>query len=215
VRRAVLSCALLAAALLDSARLAAQEVNGWTDRQFEFALGGDSLLRATIRPMVYRDASVIAELHRVGVANGCPAIGSALDAALAAHESEYRSWALPTLRQIITPAEAASPAGSIAPAGFHEQLGRRLMLRMRRERPELLAGVEADAIRAAREKVASLPAVDGDWRGRFADWDFERAPGLTHQIACSIEAHADPDQGKQVFDGFYKIGGNKHVPDAD
>lgn len=209
MNRSTLLC--LAFAAIGTPVFAAQgdaDVPGWTDRQFEFALDGTSLLRASVTPEVFNDADVMSELRRTGLPSACAPIRGAIDTVLKAHEADYRAWAMPTLRNIITPAEAAGPSGSIAPSGYHEQLGRRLMARMRRERPDLLPTVEREAVERVRGELASLPAAVGDWRGRFADWNFDRMPGLTHRIACSIEGAAEPDQAKLAFDGFYKTGGN-------
>jgi hypothetical protein len=209
VIRLRLALILLMAVLADARLGAAEDAGqaGWTEQQFEFALGGTSLLKASVTPAVFDHASVRAELRRVGVTGACPAVRDAVDAALTAHEAKYRDWAIATLREIITPEEEAGPSGSIAPAGYHASLGRRLMVRMRRERPELLPQVTNDALVSAQEALSALSNTDGDWRGRFADWDFEKAP-LTYRIACMIQNSGDPDNGKLAFDGFYQNRGS-------
>jgi hypothetical protein len=207
VIRTALAHASLALALVGQAvsARAAEPASQWTDSQFEFALNGTELIRSVVRPIVFDDAIVQRELRRAGIAGACAPVRDAIDTTLAAHEAEYREWALPTLRKIVTPAEMAGPAGSIAPSGYHEQLGRRLLQRLRRERPQLLLAVEGEALVASRATLAALPAAAGDWRGRFADWTFDRLPGLTHRIACTVENGSNPDQAKLAFDGFYKI----------
>lgn len=208
--RRLLCRASIVAALAGTQNLAAQDspALGWTDHQFEFALGGTSLLKASVRSAVFDDVSVRAGLRRAGVASACPTVHEAIDAVLAAHEAEYREWAMPALREIITPEEESKPAGSISPSGFHEALGRRLLNRLRRDRPEFLPMITNEALTRTTEALTGLPPASADWRARFADWDFEKGPGLQYRIACLVETSGNPDNGKLAFDGFYKIRGS-------
>lgn len=194
--------ALLAAV---PASCGAAQPAGWTDRQFEFALDGMSVVDVPIREAVYKDERIRRELRRVGMTAGCRIVAAAIAQAEQARFEEYHEWALPALKAIV-PAEAMTlRPGSVAPAGPYQNFGRLLLNRLKHEKPDLLPEIIDASFERALTALEPQQIAQDDWRGRFSDWDFGRQQGFPYQVACSIETSGQPERAKQPFDSLFQI----------
>jgi hypothetical protein len=49
-----------------------------------------------------------------------------------------------------------------------------------------------------------LPAIEGEWRGLFADWNFAGPNQAVWSTSCTLSSLSDAAKAKVVFDGFFR-----------
>ncbi|MBA4045284.1 MAG: hypothetical protein C0471_12810 [Erythrobacter sp.] len=181
--------------------LSAQVPETWNESAEWEMIGRTISLRSETSDRVYGSPEVQAELMRAGISDACQQAEKAIDGAVEEFSETYRELAIRGLRQRFTLAESYQNRFALGPNGGLASVLKRGLMRLD---TELFDSVEARARGDVLRDLESLPAVEGDWRGRFSDWAFRPADGIVFRIACTLETDSNPDEHRQAFDGFYR-----------
>ena len=197
---------LLVAALAHAGPAIARSADRLADEQVFAAAGRTFFLREELDRAVFEDPDFIAQLKRVGLAQGCPLILAARTDAENAVLDRFTPFMIAVMREEL-PGEVIERSlnngvGVVGP--WRERIERRI----RSTGANPVADAQQLMLDPLRAQLSSLPDESGDWSGRYSDWNFDQPSTHVYRVACIAEAAPDPGSVKRAFDGFYQMRGN-------
>lgn len=198
--RSVIS--LTAAALLAAWPASAQDSgNSWSDDVIWATVSETHGLDRIVRTRIFQMTAVREEMRRAGVVPVCREISKFIGSKAESAREDYRSLIISQVRTVVPDGLTFQERFSVSPSGH--RFGR-LIGAVERKDPQLFAELYTSIETELLPEVKSLATVDGEWRGPFADWDFDGRNNTIWASACMIAMMADPTTAKTAFDGFFK-----------
>ena len=199
MKLAALSCGILAIVAASAARGQDSEA-AWSDEVIWTTVGKTHGFENTLRTIIFETPEVRHHVRRGGVMLACRVIADFVDQSALAATEEYRAVIVAEARLLVPEGKTFPDRISVHPSGFRYG---RLLDRVERKAPELFAKVPAWIETRLLADLAALPAIEGEWRGLFADWNFAGPNQSVWANACMLSTLRDPSNAKRVFDGFY------------
>ena len=173
----------------------------WSDAAIWETIGETHGLERKLRSRIFDSITVQDEIRRGGVMPACEVIGNFIKRTTESRSEEYRGLVLPAVRAVVPDGKTFQERVTVSPSG-HRFV--RVLDRLERETPHLFEDMYIHIDSELVPQLAHLPAIHGEWRGPFADWDFDGPNQSVWQSACLNASLSNPTRGKAAFDGFYK-----------
>jgi hypothetical protein len=173
----------------------------WSDAAIWVTVGETYGLERKLRRRIFNAIAVRDEIRRAGVMPACRSIKEFIDRKAEGVGAEYRALIVPAVRTVVPEGKALDERISVSPSFY--RLGR-MVDQLERQHPDLFGELYASIGTELVPELADLPAIEGEWRGPFDDWNFDGPNQTVWGSACTNATLSNPAEGKAAFDGFFK-----------
>jgi len=180
---------------------ASEEAAAWTDEAIWQTAGRTEMLKRALSGEIYGTEAVRSEIRRIGVVPACRMIADHVAREAETVSARFRPLLVSEVRAVVPRGETFAERVSISPSGH--RFGR-LMAQIGRKAPELYRSLSGTIDEGLIPALSRMDGAEGEWRGPFADWDFDGPNQTVWNSACLLARLDDPSAAKSAFDGFYR-----------